>query len=247
MGTPQIDTERLPRHIAITMDGNGRWATQRGLPRSEGHRQGDRAVRDVIEACGELGVEYLTLYTFSTENWRRSADEVRTLLMLIEAVARREIQELHEKGVRVRVLGRLNELPETLRGELERDMALTRENTGLNLNLAINYGGRAELVDAARSLAERVRRGEIDPAGIDEQMLASSLYQPGMPDPDLLIRTAGDLRISNFLLWQLAYAEIHVTPTLWPDFSRDHLLEAIADFQARQRRFGAVPAASEAR
>lgn len=246
MPTPSIDPQRMPRHIAITMDGNGRWATQRGLSRSEGHRQGDRAVRAVIEECGELGVEYLTLYTFSTENWRRSPDEVQALLMLIEIVARREIQELHEKGVRVRVIGRFHELPASLQRELQRDMDLTRENTGLNLNLAINYGGRAELVDAARELAERAQRGELDPAAIDEEMLAGALYQPGMPDPDLLIRTAGDLRISNFLLWQLAYAEIHVTPTLWPDFSRDHLLEAIADFQARQRKFGAVPAVTAA-
>jgi undecaprenyl diphosphate synthase len=246
MPTPQIDAHRLPRHIAITMDGNGRWATQRGLPRSEGHRHGDRAVRAVIEACGELGVAYLTLYTFSTENWRRAADEVQALLFLIEVVARREIQELHEKGVRVRVLGRLHELPTSLQRELERDMALTRENTGLNLNLAINYGGRAELVDAARVLAERARRGELDPAAIDESTLAGALYQPEMPDPDLLIRTAGEMRISNFLLWQLAYAEIHVTPALWPDFGRENLLEAIADYQARQRKFGAVPAQSGA-
>jgi undecaprenyl diphosphate synthase len=241
MPTPSIDKHRLPRHIAVTMDGNGRWATRRGLPRSEGHRQGDRAVRTVIEACGDLGIDYLTLYTFSTENWRRSEEEVQTLLALIEFVARREIQELHEKGVRVRVLGRMHELPDSLREELERDIALTRGNEGLNLNLAINYGGRAEIVDAVRALAERARRGELHPEAIDETTVAGALYQPGMPDPDLLIRTAGENRISNFLLWQLAYAEIHVTPTLWPDFGREELEAAIADFQARQRKFGAVP------
>jgi undecaprenyl diphosphate synthase len=243
MPTPPIDAQRMPRHIAITMDGNGRWATQRGLPRSEGHRRGDRAVRAVIEACGELGIEYLTLYTFSTENWRRAADEVQTLLMLIEIVARREIQELHEKGVRVRVLGRFHELPASLQRELERDIALTRENTGLNLNLAINYGGRAEIVDAVKALVEAARRGEVSAESIDEAAISAHLYTAGIPDPDLLIRTSGEMRVSNFLLWQLAYAEIHVTPTLWPDFGRENLLEAIADYQARQRKFGAVPAA----
>ncbi len=241
-----LDRERLPRHIAITMDGNGRWARQRGLPRVEGHRRGERAVRDVVEFCGELGVEHLTLYTFSTENWRRSQDEVGFLMRLIEGVARQQIHELHRKGVRLRILGRLDELPPTLRDELLRDVAMTRENTGLNLNLAINYGGRAEIVDSVRRVAERVALGLLRPEEIDEATLARELYCPEMPDPDLLVRTGGEMRISNFLLWQAAYSEIWVTPTLWPDFTRKDLAEAIRVYQSRERRFGGVlePAAA---
>jgi len=235
-----LEPERLPRHVAVIMDGNGRWANQRGLPRVEGHRRGELAVREVVECCGELGIEHLTLYTFSAENWRRSEDEVQALMRLIEFVARKEIHDLHRKGVRLRVLGRLHELPPSLQDELERDINLTRENTGLNLNLAINYGGRAEIVDAARRLAEEVRRGRLEPAEIDEEALARELYYPGLPDPDLLIRTGGEMRISNFLLWQVAYSELWVTPTLWPDFHRAELVEALRAFQNRERRFGAV-------
>jgi undecaprenyl diphosphate synthase len=232
------------KHVAIIMDGNGRWARQRGLPRIEGHRHGEQSVREVVEACGELGIDYLTLYTFSAENWRRSEEEVRAIMHLIEFVARKEIGELHEKGVRLRVLGRMHELPESLQEELRRDVLLTRANDGLNLNLALNYGGRAEIVDAARQLAERVANGLLRPEEITEDLLAEHLYYPEMPDPDLVIRTGGDLRLSNFLLWQSAYAELWVTPTLWPDFRRLEFLQAIQDFQARERRFGAVPAAS---
>jgi undecaprenyl diphosphate synthase len=231
----------LPRHIAIIMDGNGRWARARGLPRIEGHRRGDRSVRAVIETCGELGIPYLTLYTFSAENWRRSTEEVQGLMRLIERVARREIHELHEKGVRVRVLGRVDELPASLRAELERDVALTRENTGLTLNLAINYGGRTEIVDAARVLAQRVRDGKLDPDRITEADLGAALYQPDTPDPDLMIRTGGEYRLSNFLLWQSAYAELWITETLWPDFGRAQFMEAIVAYQRRERRFGAAP------
>jgi undecaprenyl diphosphate synthase len=232
----------LPQHIAIIMDGNGRWARARGLPRIEGHRRGDRSVRTVVETCGELGIPHVTLYTFSAENWRRSTEEVQGLMRLIEVVARREIHELHDKGVRVRVLGRLHELPGSLRRELERDVALTRENTGLTLNLAINYGGRAEIVDAVRTLAERVRRGELDPASITESDLSGALYLPDTPEPDLMIRTGGEFRLSNFLLWQSAYAELYVTDTLWPDFDRDELMAALSAYDKRERRFGAVPA-----
>lgn len=223
------------------MDGNGRWARARGLPRIEGHRRGERAVRAVIEACGELGIPYLTLYTFSAENWKRSAEEVSALMRLIEVVARREIGELHEKGVRVRVMGRLEELPESLRRELERDVALTRENTGLTLNLAINYGGRAEIVDAARQLALRAAGGELDPQSLTEADLSAAMYLPDTPDPDLVIRTGGEYRLSNFLLWQAAYAELWVTETLWPDFGRVELEEALLAYQRRERRFGAAP------
>jgi undecaprenyl diphosphate synthase len=239
--TPELDRTRLPRHIAIIMDGNGRWARARGLPRIEGHRQGDKSIRAVVERCGELGVVHLTLYGFSTENWRRSADEVKFLMRLFEVVARREIDELHRKGVRVRVLGRMHELPASLREELKRDCALTRENTGLTLNLALNYGGRAEIVDAVRDLARRVARGELDPESITEEHLARALYLPDTPEPDLVIRTAGEYRLSNFLLWQAAYAELWVTETLWPDFGRGELDEAVLAYQRRERRFGAAP------
>jgi undecaprenyl diphosphate synthase len=236
----ELDRTRLPRHIAIIMDGNGRWAQQRGLPRVEGHRRGERSVREAVEHCGELGIEHLTLYTFSAENWRRSEEEVSALMGLIELVARKEIRDLHKKGVRLRVLGRLDELPLSLQRELERDMALTRENTGLNLNLAINYGGRAEIVDATRRLAERVSMGLMRPEEIDEHALTRELYYPELPDPDLLIRTGGEMRISNFLLWQIAYTELWVTNTLWPEFDRKELTQAIHSFQNRERRFGAV-------
>jgi len=223
------------------MDGNGRWARQRGLPRIEGHRQGDTSVGEMIEACRDWGIQYLTLYIFSAENWRRSDEEVQALMLLIELVARREVEALHEKDVRIRVTGRLDEVPDSLRAELERDCDRTRDNRGLNLILAINYGGRREIVDAARALARRAADGALRPEEIDEELFASSLYLPGVPDPDLLIRTGGEMRLSNFLLWELAYAELYVSPVLWPDFRRDHLAEAIGDYQQRERRFGAVP------
>ncbi|MBI3911662.1 MAG: di-trans,poly-cis-decaprenylcistransferase [Armatimonadetes bacterium] len=245
MDTVGIDQSRLPRHIAIIMDGNGRWAESRGLFRIEGHCRGESIAHEVVEACGELGIGHLTLYTFSAENWRRSGEEVQALMHLIETVARRQIEGLHRRGVRVNVLGRLHELPCSLREELERDMALTRHNCGLRLNLAINYGGRAEIADAARRLAERVARGELLPAEINEERLREELYDPTLPDPDLLIRTGGEMRISNFLLWEIAYSEIWVTQTLWPDFGAAELLQAIRDYQARERRFGAVPSRGE--
>ena len=236
----ELDRSLMPRHVAVIMDGNGRWARRRSLPRVEGHRRGERAVHEVVEACGELGIDHLTLYTFSAENWRRSQEEVGALMRLIEFVARQQIGELHRKGVRLRVLGRLNELPPSLQDELYRDMALTRENTGLNLNLAINYGGRAEIVDATRRLAERAAMGLIRPEDITEEAISRELYYPELPDPDLVIRTGGEMRLSNFLLWQAAYSEIWVTPTLWPDFGRQELCEAIRSYQSRERRFGGV-------
>ncbi|HEU4753037.1 MAG TPA: polyprenyl diphosphate synthase, partial [Armatimonadota bacterium] len=206
----------------------------------EGHRRGERSVHEVVEYCGDLGVEHLTLYTFSAENWRRSAEEVGALMYLIEIVARRQIRELHRKNVRLRVLGRLHQLPPSLQDELRRDMELTRNNTGLSLNLALNYGGRAEIVDAARRLAEQVALGTLEPSEITEETLARELYNPDMPDPDLLIRTGGEQRLSNFLLWQSAYSEIWVTHTLWPDFGRAELREAVRAYQSRERRFGGV-------
>jgi undecaprenyl diphosphate synthase len=223
------------------MDGNGRWARRRGLPRIEGHRQGDTSVGEMIDACRDWGVKYLTLYIFSMENWRRSEEEVRALMMLIEMVAHREIDTLDERDVRLHLMGRVAELPTSLREELQRDCERTRNNGGLNLILAINYSGRQEIVDAARELARQTSEGKLHPEEIDEARFARSLYLPEAPDPDLLIRTGGDQRISNFLLWEVAYSELYVTPVLWPDFRRAHLAEAIHDYQQRERRFGAVP------
>ncbi len=236
----ELDRSRMPRHIGIIMDGNGRWARRRGFPRVEGHRRGERTVKEIVRACGELGIEYLTLYTFSAENWRRPEDEVRALMGLLEIVARREIQELHRSGVRLRVLGRVHDLPPNLQQLLIHGVELTRENKGLTLSLALNYGGRAEIVDAARKLASKVARGILQPEDINEESLARELYAPDMPDPDLVIRTGGEVRLSNFLLWQAAYSEIWVTDVLWPDFGRAELAEGIRSFQSRERRFGGV-------
>jgi undecaprenyl diphosphate synthase len=241
MDLPDFDRQRVPRHIAIIMDGNGRWARRQGLPRMEGHRQGDTSVGEMIEACRDWGVKYLTLYTFSVENWRRSEEEVAALMLMIELVARREVDRLDRMDVRIRLQGRIEELPDALREELTRDAERTRENGGLNLILAINYGGRGEIVDAARALARQVAAGTLQAEEIDEERVANALYLPDVPDPDLLIRTGGDMRISNFLLWEAAYSELYVTPLLWPEFRREHLAEAIREYQRRERRFGAVP------
>lgn len=232
----QVDLSRLPRHVAIITDGNGRWATERGLHRNFGHAQGYEALKGTVDLCGRLGIRYLTTYSFSSENWRRSTEEVSGLMSLIEHAAREQIENLHRENVRFRIIGRLDDLPDSLRAELERDMALTKDNTGLTFTLAINYGGRAELVDAARSLL----RSGVAAEDVTEDALESHLYTAGTPDPDLLIRTAGEQRISNFLLWQIAYAEIHVTNVLWPDFSDGDLLKAVLDYQKRTRRFGGV-------
>ncbi|MBI3947857.1 MAG: isoprenyl transferase [Armatimonadetes bacterium] len=230
----------VPRHIAIIMDGNGRWATRQGLPRIMGHQAGTEGVRQMVQGCRLLGIEILTLYTFSVENWRRPADEVQGLMILIEAVIRREIDALDEAGVRLGVIGRVSELPASLQEELRRDMERTRHNTQLNLNLAVNYGGRAEIIDAARRLARDARDGRLDPDAIDEPTFARALYTHSLPDPDLLIRTAGEQRISNFLLWQIAYAEMWVTDVPWPEFGQAQLMQAVADFQHRQRKFGGL-------
>jgi len=236
-----LDAERMPRHIAIIMDGNGRWATQRGLPRIIGHKQGYETVRDIIRACGKLGVEVLTLYAFSTENWRRPKEETDMLMQLIEEATRIELPTLHEKNIRLRISGRLSELPESLQQALAEDIQATAKNTGLVLNLAINYGGRVEILDAVREACRRAKDGRLDPEHITEEYFSGLLYTAGLPDPDLLIRTAGELRVSNFLLWQMAYTEIWVTPVLWPDFTQAELLRAIADYQGRVRRFGGAP------
>ena len=230
----------IPRHVAIIMDGNGRWATKRGLPRSAGHRAGMEALRDLITASSELGIEALTLYAFSTENWKRPRDEVGTLFSLVVEYFNREISELHENGVRIRILGDISCVPQKARAALMRAEDITHDNRGLKLNLAINYGARAELVRAARALAEDVSNGGMAPDAIDEAAVSSRLYTSGQPDVDLLIRTGGEMRLSNFLLYQSAYAELLFTDTLFPDFDKAHYLDAIREFQGRSRRFGAI-------
>jgi undecaprenyl diphosphate synthase len=236
----ELDPARIPVHVAIIMDGNGRWARARGLNRLEGHWQGYRTLKQIVYAAEEIGIRYLTVFGFSSENWRRPEEEVEGLMELMREAMRAEIEELIQNGIRVRVSGRLHELPEELRREFESAMLRTVGNTGLTFNLAINYGGRAEIVDAVRELAEHVKRGYLSPGAINEASIAAHLYAPDIPDPDLLIRTAGEMRLSNFLLWETAYAEIWVTPTPWPDFTRNHLLAAIRDYQKRTRKFGAV-------
>jgi undecaprenyl diphosphate synthase len=238
--TPAGLKEGNLRHIAIIMDGNGRWAKKRGLPRVMGHREGIRSVRAVVEACGELGIEVLTLYTFSTENWRRPQEEVSALMKLLLKTIQKEIRDLVRKNVRLTVIGDLSRLPDDAAAGMENAIEATRSNTGLNLNLALNYGGREELVRAVRGIAADVKAGTLDPDAISSQTVQDHLYTSGVPDPDLLIRTSGELRISNFLLWQLAYTEIYVTDVLWPDFRKPDLLEAVESYRQRERRFGKV-------
>jgi undecaprenyl diphosphate synthase len=228
------------QHIAIIMDGNGRWAKKRMLPRVMGHREGTKATKKIVRACGELGVRHLTIYVFSSENWERPLPEVDALMNLLVDMVRQEIEDLMRNNVKLCALGNLSRLPDITRRELEWGIERTRNNTGLQLNLAVSYGGREEILDAARALAGKAKRGEIDPSDIDEHAFRSCMYQPEVPDPELLIRTGGDQRISNYLLWQIAYTELYVTPTLWPDFDKEGLLEAIEEYHSRQRRFGKV-------
>lgn len=230
----------LPRHIAIIMDGNGRWAKKRGLPRVAGHREGIKSVREIVEVCGELDIEVLTLYTFSTENWRRPRDEVNALMRLLIQTLRKEIQDLMKNNVRLTAIGELQNLPDAAHKEFDEGIELTRSNTGLVLNLALSYGSREEILSAVRSIAEDVRAGELDPASISQETIDKRLYTGEFPDPDLLIRTSGELRISNFLLWQIAYTEIYITDLFWPDFRREALYNAILEYQRRERRFGKV-------
>ena len=242
MARAPADTSDVPRHVAIIMDGNGRWARERGRPREFGHRAGMAAVRESVEGAIELGIEVLTLFAFSQENWERPPGEVSALMSLLELYVRKEARDLKAKGVEVRAMGSLERLGPRTRTSLEGIVEHTRGGTELVLNLAISYGSRREITDAARRLAERVARGTLLPEEIDESLFASALYTPDIPDPDLLIRTSGELRISNFMLWQLAYTELHITPVLWPDFTRDHLTAAVEDYQRRDRRFGRVAA-----
>ncbi|HEY5549269.1 MAG TPA: isoprenyl transferase [Coriobacteriia bacterium] len=236
----RLDTTRVPGHVAIIMDGNGRWASHRGLPRVAGHRAGAKAIEEAIASAIECGVRYLTLYSFSTENWTRPRDEVSALMGLFVEVIRSKMSDLMEQGVCVRVIGRLDGMPKRTADAFRDAMSRTAGNDTLDLVIALNYGGRTEIVDAMTAIAADVAAGRLDAASIDEDAVASRLYTAGVPDPDLLIRTSGEFRVSNFLLWQIAYTEIVVTETLWPDFGRDDLLEAIVDYQARERRFGGL-------
>jgi undecaprenyl diphosphate synthase len=241
-----LDAEKLrnsgsiPQHIAIIMDGNGRWAKSKGMPRAYGHREGVRSVREIVEVCGELGVKYLTLYAFSTENWKRPLDEISMLMGLLVNTLHKELNNLHENNVRLVTMGDLGKLPRNAHQELRDAVTKTRHNTGLTLNLALSYSGRWDLVRAMRKIATEVRKGKVSPEDIDENMIRSHLSTVDIPDPDLLIRTSGEMRISNFLLWELAYTEIYICPDFWPAFRRPHLYEAVASFQTRERRFGQV-------
>jgi undecaprenyl diphosphate synthase len=238
----QVSADRLPAHIAIIMDGNGRWAAQRHLPRVEGHRAGIDAVRDTVETAARLGLQVLTLYAFSLENWKRPATEVGTLMRLLKRYLRSELQTLLTNDIRFRVIGRIEDLAPDIQDELHTAIDRTAKNSGMLFNIALNYGGRAEIVDAARRAIE----SGIRPSQLDEEAFGRFLYTSGQPDPDLLIRTSGEIRVSNFLLWQIAYAEIYVTETLWPDFRRQHLLEAVLAYQKRERRYGGIAPAPAA-
>lgn len=235
-----LERGSLPRHIAIIMDGNGRWAKEKGLPRIAGHNEGINSVREVTRECGELGIEVLTLYTFSIENWARPKSEVTALMNLLLRTIQNEVQELNRNNVRLMTIGHLDDLPPEPREGLLRAIEETSKNTGLILNLALSYGGRLEILDAVREISRKVKDGILDPNEINEKLFSQHLYTKDLPDPDLLIRTSGESRVSNFLLWQIAYTEIYITPIYWPAFRRKELLEAIADYQRRERRFGKI-------
>ncbi len=234
------ELEKLPRHVAVIMDGNGRWANQRDMMRIEGHRAGIDSVRDTVESAGEFGIEYLTLYAFSVENWSRPQSEIDMLMGLLEQFLRDELPELMKNNVRLKAIGRLTDLPENVQEQLHRTIEATRENTGLTLILALSYSGRVEMVEAFHSVLREIKLGHLDPAQVDEKVISHHLYTGYYPDPDLLIRTSGEMRLSNFLLWQMSYTELYVTPTLWPDFRREAFVEALQEYAKRQRRFGAV-------
>jgi undecaprenyl diphosphate synthase len=236
----ELDLARLPRHVAIIMDGNGRWAARRSMPRLVGHRAGADAVRRTVETAARLGLECLTLYAFSTENWKRPRFEIRALMDLLTEYLRKELHSLRENNIQFRMIGRSEELNISVLEQIRKAELSTFQNTGLRLNIALNYGSRAEIVDAVRKLAREVAAGRLCPDEVDEELIHRNLYTRALPDPDLLIRTSGEMRISNFLLWQIAYAELHVTETLWPDFGERDLFAALIDYQRRERRYGRV-------
>jgi undecaprenyl diphosphate synthase len=241
--TPHLSAEAkasLPRHVAVIMDGNGRWAKQRNLPRIEGHRQGAESARTIIRTAGELGVKYLTLYAFSAENWNRPKDEVDALMKYLIHYLKTETPELNKNNVRLEVIGQIYRLPENVQEHLKKSIATLSKNSGLTLVMALSYGSRIEIVDAVRRIAEKARDGKLEPADITEEVISQHLWTRNIPDPDLLIRTSGEMRVSNFLLWQISYAELVITPTLWPDFRKPQFFAALEDYARRHRRFGGV-------
>ena len=235
-----IDKNNIPKHIAIIMDGNGRWAKAHSLPRIAGHKEGIVSVRAITKICGDIGVKYLSLYTFSSENWRRPKNEVKALMRLLLLTIRREIKDLNKNNVRLTTIGNMGDLPDDARKGMEEGLKITEKNSGLNLILALSYGGRQEIIKMVQSIARKALNGEIEPEKISEDNIVNELDTAKIPDPELLIRTGGELRISNFLLWQIAYSEIYVTDIYWPEFREKELLDAVADFQARERRFGHI-------
>ena len=235
-----LSVNRLPKHVAVIMDGNGRWAKNQGKPRIIGHQKGVDALKDLLRCCKDWGVPALTAYAFSTENWGRPSTEVQFLMTLFERVLRRELEEMKEENVKIRFVGNLAGLPDSLRQEIDRSMEDTKNNLGIQFTVATNYGGRQEIIQACKAIAVKVEQGSIEPEQINEELFEQHLYTHGIPNPDLLIRTSGEMRISNFLLWQMAYSEIYVTPTLWPDFDRVEFHKALATYQQRDRRFGKV-------
>ena len=244
--TPNIPSfQKVPRHVAVIMDGNGRWAKERGLPRVEGHREGAQSVRALLRAAKQANIEYLTVYAFSTENWKRPPQEVNALMkLLVESLDAYE-EELHENRIRLRVMGQLERLPATVRRRLQKTIDATAHYDEHTFIVALSYGSRTEIADAARKIAEKAKKGEINPTTVDEQTVAAHLYLPDVPDPELLIRTSGELRLSNFMLWQLSYAEFYVTDTYWPDFREEQFFQALEAFGNRERRFGATTAQTE--
>jgi len=245
MNQVTIDKDNLPRHIAIIMDGNGRWANVRGLPRIAGHREGVRTVRKITQICGKLGIQALTLYTFSSENWKRPAVEVGALMKLLVSSLRKEVSDLIKNNVRFTVIGDMSKFDQQIQNELINAFQKTKNNSGLNLNLALNYGSRQEILYATRKLVEKVRLGEIEIKDISEDLFSQMLHTKDLSDPDLLIRTGGEFRVSNFLLWQIAYTEIHITDLYWPEFEKQDLMNAIYDYQNRERRFGKTSAKAQ--
>lgn len=238
--SPEAPRDKVPVHVAVIMDGNGRWAQQRGLPRAKGHEKGAESVRVAIKTCKKLGIKYLTVYAFSVENWNRPKPEIEALMNLLKKFLRNEEREFHENKIRLRAVGRLSDLPKSVRRELNHVMQTTEHYKDACLILALSYGGRTEIANAARELARKVKAGTLEPDAIDEAAISANLYAPDIPDPDLMIRTSGEMRISNFLLWQLSYSELYITDTLWPDFREEHMVKAVEEYGRRHRRYGLI-------
>ncbi len=241
MGRDQnIDPSKLPHHVAIIMDGNGRWAKRQGLDRIQGHKKGAESVKEVVRTAREIGIEYLTLYAFSEENWKRPRYEIEALMMLLKRYLKSELQEMLENGIRFNTIGNIHRLPQDVQKLLKETKERTSKNSDMVLTLALSYGGRQEICEAMRNIAKRVAAGDIDPSDIDVEVISGFLYTASLPDPDLLIRTSGEMRVSNFLLWQIAYTELYITPIMWPDFKKEQFIEAILEYQRRERRFGGI-------